>query len=282
MTATDSQLPESAHIGRVALTVSDLETMTDFYTSVVGLSVIEAESDHRRLGIDDTELLRLEAAPDLAERPPTAAGLFHTAFRVPTRTALGNALDRVRSSWSLEGASDHHVSEALYLTDPEGNGVEIYCDRPEETWPTTSDGRVQMETLPLDLDRIAASATEGAPQPSELTIGHVHLEATELTRMRTFYIERLGFRLRQEFGEAAIFLAAGTYHHHIGINTWQGRSEPAAGRGLAWYEVVLPGTEAVDNLRDRLSANDISVIEKQGRLEIVDPDGISIRLRSSN
>ncbi|GAB6861855.1 VOC family protein [Haloplanus litoreus] len=259
-------------IGRVALRVADLDRMVEFYERAVGLER-RAQNDERAvLGAGDGPLLVLLAAPDTPARDPAAAGLFHTAFRVPSRAALGDALDRVETAWRLDGASDHHVSEALYLSDPEGNGIELYRDRPQADWPTTADGRVEMDTLPLALDplREAAAGTDRCPPGTD--IGHVHLEVSSLAAARAWYVDGLGLDIRQSM-PAALFLADGDYHHHVGLNTWNGRSAPTGGRGLAWFELFL--AESTAAVRERLGGGTTAA---RG-VDATDPDGVEVRVR---
>ena len=295
---TSGSLPASSGIGRVALRVGDLDETVAFYRDVVGLRVrsrdesVDEGTDGdggggstATLGTADRPLLELRTDPDAPERPETAAGLFHTAFRVPSRAALGDALERIREHWRLTGASDHLVSEALYLRDPEGNGVEIYCDRPREAWPTTDDGRVEMTTDPLDLDSLAAESTGDESVPKGSDVGHVHLEVTSLDAARAFYADALGLNVRQAMS-GALFLAAGEYHHHVGCNVWNGRSSPAEGRGLAWFEVVVPA-EALAAVRERFEAADVAVDgipdESSGDgFTVTDPDGIELRVRPAS
>jgi len=272
-----ASLPAATRIGRAALRVADLDEVTEFYRNVVGLEVQQRTDATATLGAGDTALLELQRDVD-AEPRGNRAGLFHTAFRVPSRTALGAALDRIRSEWRLDGASDHNVSEALYLSDPEGNGVEIYRDREREQWPHAADGSVEMATLPLDLGEVAAASDGAADAPAGTTVGHVHLEATAIEAARAFYVDTLGFDVRMDV-ESALFLAAGDYHHHVGVNTWNGRSEPAGGYGLAWFEVVVPDDATLSAVRERLAA-DVAVAERGDGIEVADPDGIRIRVRT--
>ncbi|WP_335999717.1 VOC family protein [Halorientalis halophila] len=284
MTEPAPALPEDTRVGRVALTVGDLDETLAFYRDVVGLEVHErdddADGDRAVLGDGSDPLLVLREDASTAPRDQAAAGLFHTAFRVPSRTALGDALDRVKSRWRLDGASDHRVSEALYLSDPEGNGVEIYRDRPAEAWPIDDDGRVQMDTGPLPLDELSAAAAGDDRAPTGTTVGHVHLEVTDLAAARPFYVDGLGLNVRQEWADDALFLAAGEYHHHVGLNTWRGRSEPAGERGLAWFELVVPDEETLAAVEGRLTARDVGTTRRDGRLDSADPDGIEVRLRT--
>lgn len=274
----------TTYVDRVTLTVTDLDDVLAFYRDVVGLTVLDRTTDRAVLGTDERSLVALEADPDAADRPPRAAGLFHTAFLFPSRATLGDALHRVQASGErLTGASDHRVSEALYLRDPEGNGVELYRDRPREEWPEADD-RVEMDTLPLDTDALhadrAGEADAGAP--AETVVGHVHLEVTDLAASETFYVDGVGFDVRQRMGDQALFVAADGYHHHIGCNTWNQRSESASGRGLRELQVVVPDEDALYAARDRLTAVGAPVDDDADDSVLVsDPDGIRIRIRTA-
>lgn len=276
--ATDS-LPAEAAVGRVALTVTDIAEVADFYRSVVGLDILSEREDRAVLGAGDRPLLVLEGDPESSERPREAAGLFHTAFRVPDREALADALERVEDEWTLAGASDHRVSEALYLWDPEDNGVEIYCDRPREEWPIT-EGRVQMDTLPLDQEALGEVASGADGVPADTDVGHVHLEVTSLDDARSFYVDALGMGVRQEWN-GALFVAAGDYHHHVGLNTWNGRSDPASGRGLAWVELTVPDDDALAVTRERLAGAGVAVTDTNDGFAVSDPDGIGVRVTTA-
>ncbi len=271
-------LPPETRIGRTALRVNDLEAMTDFYRDVVGLSVHRHSDTSAILGVPDTPLLVLEKDENAPERQSSGAGLFHNAFRVPSREALGDALVRIQDNWQLSGASDHGVSEALYLTDPEGNGIEIYRDFPREEWPINADGSIRMGTFPLDLEPVKAAAAGNAKVPAGTDVGHVHLEVSSLEVFREFYVETIGFAVMVEV-PAAVFVAAGGYHHHIGANTWNHRSEPRAGRGLSWFELLLPEMEALETIRDRLADSQMPVTETDNGIDVSDRDNIEIRFR---
>ncbi|WP_049984234.1 VOC family protein [Halorubrum sp. BV1] len=305
MSADDDGHLSDARIGRIALRVADFDETAAFYRDVVGLAVLDREGDAVVFGIGETPLLRVRRAPDVPERAPTDAGLFHAAFRVPSRAALGEALSRVRDRWRLDGASDHRVSEALYLADPEGNGVEIYRDRPRAEWPTEADGSVAMTTEPLDLDAVAAAAeTRGdsgdatpadAPGagsipvdrvPPGTDVGHVHLEVASLDAFESAYVDGLGFEVRQAAPDVR-FVAADGYHH-VGANTWRGRTTPATGRGLDWFEVVVPDAAALAAVRERLDAvadattgeTEFAVDDTDDGIALTDVDGIKVRIRT--
>ena len=290
-------LPAEARLGRVTLAVSDLDAVLPFYRDVVGLRV-RKRGDSRAVlgGVTDggagggsvgdpvaADLLVLVETPDAGSRPPDAAGLFHTAFLLPSRGTLGDALARARDADArLTGASDHRVSEAVYLRDPEGNGVELYRDRPREAWPE-ADGEVQMDTLPLDVDALLADRAReadaaGDPAPSDTTVGHVHLEVTDLDAAEAFYVDAAGFEVRQRMGADALFVAAGGYHHHVGLNTWNRRSEPASGTGIDEFEVVVPSGDALGAVREWLADAGVEVTEDDGALVVRDPDGIGVRV----
>ncbi|MHC3381102.1 VOC family protein [Haloarcula sp. H-GB5] len=272
-------LPPETEIGRVALTVADLSSTVDFYRDVVGLHVLDADDDRTILGAGGQELLVLHHRPDAPAREASSTGLYHIAFRVPSRAALGDALQRIDSEWTLDGASDHGVSEALYLSDPAGNGVEIYRDFPRASWSETPSGHVKMVTEPLDTQSVAAAATGEQSMPGDSDIGHVHLEVSSVETARSFYANALGLRVRATY-DGAVFLAAGDYHHHIGANVWQRRSGPQTGQGLAWFEIQLPDEATLESAEKRLRQSDYAVAETDAGLTVHDGDDIELRLRT--
>jgi len=276
-------LPADTGVGRVALRVNDPAAVADFYCEVVGLEtgIDDASRDRRVLGVDGDPLLELHADPAAPERPRLATGLFHLAIRVPSRPALGAALARVEDRWSLDGASDHLVSEALYLSDPEDNGVEIYRDRPRSDWPEGPDGRVGMETRVLDLPDLRAAREDGIEGvPAGTDVGHVHLEVSSIAAAREFYVDALGLGVRQTYGDEALFLAAGDYHHHVGVNVWNGRRDRPSGRGLEWFELWLPTDDALAEVGDRLERGGHDPTPIDGGIAVEDPAGIVLRIRS--
>jgi catechol 2,3-dioxygenase len=272
-------LPQETRIGRTALRVNDIEEMTGFYRDVVGLSVLRQSDTSSVLGAEDTPLLVLEGDETALERHNSSAGLFHNAFRVPSRAALGDALVRIRDHWQLGGASDHRVSEALYLTDPEGNGIEIYRDFPREAWSRAADGRVRMGAYRLALDSVEAAAVGSSDVPTGTDVGHVHLEVSSLEEFRDFYVDVIGFEVQMTL-PAAVFVSAGGYHHHIGANTWNHRSGPVGDRGLSWFEVILPAPEALDVIRERITDSQYTVTEMDDGLSVAGPDEVEVRFRA--
>lgn len=267
--------PKTA-MGKVTLGVADLAMMTDFYTKLIGLTMLSDSSSSVELGVDDMPLLRLEERPN-GRQYPNSVGLFHIALLLPSRPDLGRWLQHLSANnYSLTGASDHLVSEALYLDDPEGNGIEIYRDRPRETW-NYANGMVQMDTLRLDLQALLADAhTEPFEQmPSGTVMGHVHLRVDEVPRTSRFYQEALGFDVMFEWPEAG-FLSAGGYHHHLGMNVWrsQGSTRPPEGSlGLIHYEIALPDAAARDSLLTRLDRQDMRIDKFDNDFSVIDPSG---------
>ena len=252
--------PQPTRIRSVELRVSDVERSAGFYERVVGLETRALSGGAAALAAPGggPVLLSLSRAETPGQAPVRAAGLFHTAFRYPTRSALATALARLASGGdaALTGASDHGVSEALYLDDPDGLGIELYWDRPRAQWPQASgEERVHMFTAPLDLnDLVSAADPEGTA--ADLDIGHVHLKVADPDAATRFWTENVSMELMTMFGDQAAFLAFDGYHHHIGANSWYSAGaplEPAEG----------PGLDAV-------------VIEADGP-ELTTPDGITIR-----
>jgi catechol 2,3-dioxygenase len=243
-------------IGTVSLTVSDLDASRAFYERVVGLRTLSAENGTLRLGGENgAPLLELVADRTAPARPPGTTGLFHFALLVPDRAELARALHRVtEGDWRFTGASDHLVSEALYLRDPERNGIEIYRDRPREEWKRES-GEIAMASLPLDLDKLAAEAegSGGAAMPAETTMGHVHLNVADVGEAERFYAGELGLDVTVRSYPGAIFFSSGGYHHHVAANTWAGEgapAPPAGALGLRGYELILDGAGNPRALRD--------------------------------
>jgi catechol 2,3-dioxygenase len=283
-------LPPETSIGAVRLVVADLDRVTDFYRDTIGLIHVERDGDVARLGVTPGQpLVELHGRPDAPERSPRDTGLFHLAILVPSRAELARALQRVAGAgWQFTGASDHLVSEALYLNDPEGNGIEIYRDRPREEWQYSEDGELQMATIPLDLDGVMAElqqgGSNGAGMPAGTRIGHVHLQVADLGPAEEFYEHALGFDVVVRSYPGALFVSAGGYHHHIGMNTWNspgGSAPPPGARGLEWFQVLLPDAEAVRRESERLEAEGARVEEADGGLLAIDPSGNRVLLSTA-
>src|SRR3954467_2590969 len=254
----NGSIAADTRMGAVRLTVGDLDGVRDFYRDAIGRRGLDGADGVVRLGTNGESLVELTGNPDAPPRPRGTSGLFHLAILVPTRADLARALQRVaEADWRLSGAADHLVSEALYLNDPEGNGIELYRDRPREEWPVR-DGVPQMDTLPLDLDGVLGELRREdgqASMPAGTRIGHVHLNVGDLTAAEAFYSGALGFDVTVRGYPGALFLSAGGYHHHLGLNTWAGEGAPpapASARGLRAFHVELPTVSDVEAATDRL------------------------------
>ena len=263
----------SLSIAGVRLAVSNLPASVDFYSRVMGLPVLENDGSRAVLGAGGKPALELSALDAPVPASPRSTGLFHVAWLHPTRAALAETVRRIgESRWPFTGASDHAVSEALYLDDPDGLGIEIYVDRPRETWEPGPDGDpVRMVTLPLDVEDLLA-ASEGAPPAvidADTGIGHVHLKVSDVPRAGAFY-RALGFEHMASYPSAS-FVAAGGYHHHLGLNSWQSAGGSPAGEdspGLRSVTFELSGPAAVKAVASAAGA------EHDGaELALRDPDG---------
>ncbi|HSJ17964.1 MAG TPA: VOC family protein, partial [Solirubrobacterales bacterium] len=227
--------------------------------------------------------------PAAGPRRPSTTGLFHLAILVPSRAELARSLRRVADAgWRLAGASDHLVSEALYLADPEGNGIEIYRDRPREQW-RYADGAIEMATLPLDLRSLIAEAPEAEDVPAasspETRMGHVHLQVSDLAAAEAFYSGVLGFEVTVRGYPGALFLSAGGYHHHVGLNTWAGEgapSPPRGSRGLRWFELVVPDAAELERIERALRDAGADVAADAGRLVTADPSDNGVLIRAAS
>ena len=282
MTATSTPsrvtpIDPATALGPVRLTVSDLDRSRAFYERAIGLRPTERDDGTVALGVADSpaliELRGDSAAPRLNRRAP---GLYHLAILVPTRLDLAFALGRlVQARWPLDGASDHLVSEALYLSDPDGNGIEIYRDRPRAAWPRDGE-QLQMATLALDLDgvldelRVASQLQEHAAAGTR--IGHVHLQVADLAAAEAFYHGVLGFDVIVRAYPGALFVSAGGYHHHVGLNTWHSAGAapaPAGSVGLRSFTVELPDAAGLAAVLARIEAAGVAHEHL--------PDGILVR-----
>ena len=267
-------------MGPVELTVADQDRSRRYYEQVIGLRVLERSGSTMSFGVDGTELLVLVEEP--GARPALGhTGLFHFALLLPDRPSLARWLAHAgRERVSLAGLSDHFVSEAIYLSDPDQHGIEIYADRPRSSW----EGQVEagMTTLPLDVDALLAELDDPATEPFEglpaaTTMGHVHLRVAGIPDTLAFYRDVLGFELMASYGSQAAFLAAGGYHHHVGANTWESSGAPPPPPGTAALRqatIVLP--DAAE--RDRVAAS----VAEAGQEPEPGPNGVTVLDPSGN
>jgi len=276
------------HIHSLSLRVRDLEKMTYFYTAVIGLDVLGAESDRAALGKDGKTLVTLIRRPDDEVDNPATAGLYHTAFLMPTREDLGRWLIMAyMNGIPFTGFSDHRVSEALYLNDPEGNGIEVYADRPHQNWEWV-DNRVVMGSNQLDLDNLVAGLPDNGDlpysAPSGFRIGHVHMRVGDTQLAQDFYVKATGLDLTALIGnETAAFFSNGRYHHHIGANIWHSRNAGQRPQNMSGLEDAAFSIQPtlMDSLRQRLKTHGSDLQEAGTTLETLDPWGTKIRFIAS-
>jgi len=285
---THDILDAATDVGPVTLKVGDLDAMTAYYTGGVGLQVLGQQGDRVTLGRRGVASVVLEHTPLLKHAPATAAGLFHTAILFDDQADLASSVYSVarRFPQSFTGSSDHRVSKALYFDDPEGNGVELYWDRPREQWGWEN-GRVAMATEYLDPNAfLQENLTEAGAEDAgdgAAAVGHVHLKVGDIGTARQFYVDTVGFEVTAEYGTQALFVSAGGYHHHLAMNTWQSRG--AAGRwpalGLGEVSIELASDDDRGALRDRLASRGVVVRDDGLTLAFEDPWKNEIRVAVS-
>ncbi|WP_214844411.1 VOC family protein [Exiguobacterium sp. s150] len=257
-------------LGAVTLRVSDLNTMQAFYKEIIGMDVLDTRDGYVTLGTETTPLVILHEVKG-ARPNRQAAGLFHFAILLPDRIELGRVLHHLISRHIEVGQGDHLVSEAFYLSDPEGNGIELYADRPRDQWEYEPNGHVKMSTDPVDYQSMLEAAADRpfTGLPSGTTMGHVHFKVRSLEMARSFYADRLGFTVTTDSYPGALFLAADGYHHHVGTNVWARPSMPMGEEaGIeAWTLLVDAATnEALGGTTSEWS--------------LTDSDGITVNIKS--
>ena len=285
MTASPSAiLPAGTDIGTATLRVSDADRALRWYGDMMGMELIDRTPERLALGAGGKPCLFLDVRPDATPRVEETTGLYHVAILVPDRAALGGVLARIASAGVRLGASDHLVSEALYIWDADNNGLEIYRDRPRGEW-RWENGRVAMATEPLDRRSVAEEGiSAGAhlkPMPAGTKIGHVHLQVGNLEEAHRFYTGVLGFEQTAGRG-GAMFVSAGGYHHHLGLNVWHslGAPEPAPNAcGLVEYEITVPDRAALHAAKARLEAAGFSMQAGADGFRFRDPWNILAHLR---
>ncbi|MGY3128712.1 catechol 2,3-dioxygenase [Agrococcus sp. UYP33] len=280
-------LPDATAMGPVMLKTAKLARLVHWYTTGVGLQHVAERPGAVELGVDGRTILVLEEAPDLRGPNPSDAGLFHTAILYPTQAALAAAVVRMSQIPGIQfaGTGDHHVSEAFYFADPDGNGVELYADRPRDRWEWAN-GHVHMTTEFIDpnrfvdehLDRGAFGTSQIAP--ADAKVGHVHLQVGDVRTARAFYVDALGFAETASLGGTALFVSAGGYHHHMAMNVWNSRG---AGRradtlGLGRVEITVPDADALGAARQRLAARGVAVADDGRSIRFDDPWANAITL----
>ena len=285
-------IPPDSHIASVHLRVGNLKRMLDFYTGLLGIQQVDNADSTVRLSPtgDSRVLIALTEEPHALPRPPRTSGLYHVAIRVPNRVELARVLQHLLSAnYPLVGGADHLVSEALYLTDPEGNGLEIYCDRDRDLWPKYND-QISMSTEPLDFSGLVELARENATPWSQIhpqtDIGHIHLSVSDLAQSEAFYTGGIGFEVTLRSYPGALFLSAGGYHHHLGMNIWSSRRAPPPPKGslgLISFEIIIPHQTERQVVIDRLKNNGHLYTRredqhKKTKFLFSDPDSILVEI----
>ncbi len=281
-------------IGSVHLTVADLERSLRFYRDVLGLKIVRQQAQTTWLAAGVAQpFVVLTEQPGARPKPPRTTGLYHYAILMPGRTDLARVLKHLlERRYPLQGAADHLVSEALYLADPDGNGIEIYADRPQEHWPWL-DGQLQMATEALDVEGLLAELNGDSDEWNGLRpqtrVGHIHLHVADLHQARAFYCDALGFDLVTGYppGQAArgapsaLFVSAGGYHHHIGLNIWAGVGAPPPppdSVGLRFYTICLPDDRELQRTARHLRTSGIELDGAEDAIILQDPSKNTIQL----
>jgi catechol 2,3-dioxygenase len=278
------RLPESTHLGRVRLQVADLDRSLLFYENVLGMRVLDRATDSASLGPhgEDREIVHLQQL--LSARPVPRRGLlglYHFAILLPDRASLGRFVAHLAETGVYAGMSDHFVSEAVYLTDPDGLGIEVYADRPRDAW-RYDERQLQMATNHLDVDDLVRSA-RGEPwigMPPGTVLGHVHLYVDDIDKAESFYHEALGFDKVVWSYPGALFMSAGGYHHHLGTNTWAKGAPPAtdADARLLEWEILVPTKKDTDQAAQNVMSAGYEAKPENGEWILTDPWGTSLRL----
>lgn len=285
---TPAVLPASTRVGRVTLQVADLARSRRFYEDIIGFRCLDQRFVDglrvARLSVADATdwLLELREKPGARRVPPRGLiGLYHVAILLPDRAALGRFIVHAANAGARLASADHLVSEALYLTDPDGLQIEVYCDRSRDTWQYRA-GEIVMASLALNFDPIIASAGSIAwtGLPARTTIGHVHLYVADLDAARAFYVPALGFEPTVSSFPGALFVSAGGYHHHLGLNIWAAGAPVATDDDakLVWWEVVTPDRATAEQTAERCARAGYTVARGADGFEVFDPWSIRVRI----
>lgn len=284
-------MPDQTRLSQVLLRTADLENALEFYSGILKLSVADQHGAQARLTPTPNApaLLVLSQERNAPRRPRRTLGLYHLALRYPARKDLAQAYRRIlRAGYPVTGASDHGVSEAIYLNDPDGNGVELYADRPRAQWQWHND-QIAMVTTPLDLDNLLATLTAASAKgfPGAPELGHIHLHVADLTAAERFYSKFLGLAVTQRSYPGALFFAAGAYHHHVAVNAWAGKAPPPPDSvGLVSYRFEVPVSEILYCLGHRApllgyETRTEGQEQHQPILQIRDPIGTWLEVQAS-
>jgi catechol 2,3-dioxygenase len=271
-------------VGEVVINVEDIKRSQAFYQEIIGFRVLEKSEKKATFTTDGvTALLTIEQPEGVKPKERRTTGLYHFAILLPERRDLGSFIQHlIQKDHSIQGASDHLVSEALYMADPDGNGIEVYSDRQSASW-NWQDLEVAMTSEALDIQSILAES-EGVRWnglPSGTLMGHIHLHVADLAKSEKFYTRGLGFDIVNRYGGQALFLSTGQYHHHIGLNTWNGVGAQMPGKnsvGLQHFTLVLPSETVMEKIVEQLNNVGAEVSKDETGVFTVDPSGNRIKL----
>ncbi|KMJ58054.1 glyoxalase [Bacillus sp. LL01] len=274
----------ATYVGEVRIKVQNLQRSIKFYTEVIGFQLLDQSEDKATFTADGaTALLTIVQPENIQPKQHRTTGLYHFAILLPARADLGSMIHHfIDSKVKLQGASDHLVSEALYLADPDGNGIEIYTDRPAGQWKW-DDGEVEMSSVALDVEALLKEGQDRPWQglPKTTVMGHIHLHVSQLKETEEFYTKALGYEVVTRYGGQALFISTERYHHHIGLNTWNGVGAGAPDEntvGLEWFTLVVPSEGKKRNVVETLKSFGAKVYQDNGDYFTEDPSGNKIRL----
>ncbi len=280
-----SPLPQpvitSLTLGPVELTVSALDRSVAFYQQVLGLTLLSRDGTEATLGLPERPLVALQERPGALPVQPRSPGLYHLALLLPSRADLSRWVQHAARLGLRLGQADHLVSEAFYLSDPDGHGIEVYRDRPSSEWRWQG-GEVEMAGDPIDLDGLLTEPGADVPftsLPDGTTLGHVHLRVADLAATEAFYAGVLGFDIVSRW-PGALFVSVDGYHHHLGLNTWQSQGGALAPEGTSRLTRVTLTVKDIGALHSRLTAAGARFIREGDRLEVTDPAGNHLRIQA--
>lgn len=280
MPTTFHQKP-NLFIQNVTLKVSNLSRSIDFYTEIIGFRVLQQEEGRVTLTADGQHVLITLVEVPNAQFVRGATGLYHFALLLPSRKDLGNLIQHFIQKNVQIGAGDHDVSEALYLSDPDGNGIEMYIDRSTDTWKWDSNGQVYMTTDPVQFQSVLREADgTWSGLPIDTVMGHIHLSVRNLQESEDFYTSLLDYAVVSRYGGQALFISTGGYHHHIGLNTWHSEGAEALPKdavGIQSYTVQLPDQDYAVNLKKRFVEQNMEIKEQENIFSIIEPNGIEVK-----
>ncbi|REK71381.1 VOC family protein [Paenibacillus paeoniae] len=286
-----NKLHANTRLGEVKLKVSNLERSITFYEDIVGFRLLSRTEGKAQLTADGkTTLLVLEEVPNATITPRrSSSGLYHFAILLPTRKDLGLSLRRLMDKGVQIGQADHLVSEALYISDPDLNGIEIYRDRPREQWEYDAQGFVKMATDPIDWEGLLAEAkgSQWNGLPDGTVIGHVHFHVADLHKSKQFYCDAIGFEVEADLMRqmGALFIGAGRYHHHMGLNIWAGAGAPPVkpnGTGIEYFTIIVPNAVELEATILRLKGLGAELEQHEAVWWTTDPNGIGVQLLTAS